>query len=489
MSVPSVIFNKVNSNLGSVGPDATGRLAIIAPGSAGSLNAPAAFARQDLALAAVGYGPLVEDASYDMNVAGKPVVLIRPATSTAATYTSVTFTGTGSSVVTAGGSSPVDDYDVIVTVVVGGTRGTPGITYTYSLDGGSNTSGVQALGSSTTLTIPNSGVSFSLAAGTLVASDSWTCSTAHARMTDADLPAALESLRVTALPWEAVLIDSEIGTGTVSIVDTWLAGLETVGKFRMAFMAVRRKTAPVPAGETEAAYLTAMTTIMASTTSIRVSVSADAGALASLVNGLLLPRSTALALAARSMLIPIGEDPAAVARGPVPGFILPSGTGAPKWHDEMLYPGLDDIRLTTLRSFPGAQGTFINNARVASSNGSDYVFTQHIRVMNRACEIAFQVLSTQLSIGVGKKAPDPITGQVYILEQSAQKIEALVNAQLTNALKGQCVGAAFVMSRTDDLSANTGATVHGEVQVDPLAYIKTFAVNAVFVKQIGVTTT
>jgi hypothetical protein len=189
---------------------------------------------------------------------------------------------------------------------------------------------------------------------------------------------------------------------------------------------------------------------------------------------------------ARAMLIPLGEDPAFVSRGNLPGAGIGDGAGNPYWHDEEVYPGLDGLRLTALRTVNGENGVYINNANVISPPGSDYVYLQHLRIINRACELAYQQLTKELSKGVGKKAPDPVTGLIYILEADAQAIEAEVNGVVETALAGQVQAVAFQLSRTDDLSSNQGATVHSALQAVALAYIKQFLVAAGFTKFITI---
>src|SRR5262249_19548899 len=153
-------------------------------------------------------------------------------------------------------------------------------------------------------------------------------------------------------------------------------------------------------------------------------------------------------LAARLMKIAFGRDAAYVADGPVPGAQLSDSRGNPNHHDENFYPGLDALRLVTLRTFDRKQGVYITNANVISSAGSVFVYAQHFRVMNRACEIAFDVLSEQLSRGIHKNPKPGPLGQIYIAEEDAQAIESLVTASLQELI-GQVTDLKFKLSRTD----------------------------------------
>ncbi|MBX3218917.1 MAG: hypothetical protein KF795_00275 [Labilithrix sp.] len=479
--LPSVSIFKSDGNTGVVKPSADGILAIIAPSQHGTPNQPGAFARRDLALAEHGFGPLVEVAAYHMDVAGKPVVLIRSAASTAATAGTVTTTGGGTATHTvATPANILDDFDILITYGNGGTQGVAGITYTTSLDGGLTNSPFQALGTATSLTIPNSGVTVDVGAGTILPGQKVSFSTKGPRSTNADLVDALEALRTYGGAWSDLLVVAEADATMVATLDLWLSAREAEGKFKtFVANAVPRDAAT----QTEAQYATAMTAAFGSASSIRGCVCADQGYVVSSLRGIRMRRPVSIGFAARGMASDISRDAAFVADGPIAGYQIADDRGNPLFHDEALYPGLDDLRLTTLRSFHGREGTFITNPLLLSPSGSDYVFWQHARVMNKACDIAFQLLTNRLSQGVRK---DRATG--FILEEDAQEIEALVQAELDKQLvtPGRVSGAVFLLSRTDDLSSNAGAVLNAEIQVSALAYVKRFAVTSKFVKRIVV---
>lgn len=488
--LPSADIQKKDFQTGGAPPSSIGILAIIAAAATGTTNVPGSFARDDLAVDAYQYGPLTEYGSYHLQVAKKPVVLCKCAASVAGAYGSVTSDAKGgTSVVSTDGSVlPVDEFDFVLTIKTGGTIGVAGITYTDSHDNGDSTSGVKALGTQTSLTYSKSNIKINFGSGTLVAGATYRFFTTRPHPNDADLPASLNAMKLTRLPWEGVLIDAECGTGTVGLVDTWLQGLEALGQFKFALLNTRHKTEPVPTAEDETAYATAMTTIVQNSASIRLCVGADAADYVSTLTGISQPRPVSMFLGARAMQIPVGEDPAFVSRGNIAGASIADGNGNPRWHDEDLYPTLDDQRLVVMRSFApgGPQGTYICNANVLSPSGSDYVWLQHVRTMNLACTIAWQRLSKLLSMGVGKQPPDPTTGKVFILETDAQRIESYVNAGFSPALDGQVNGVSFTLARNDDLSANAQSTVHGTVKIVALAYLKKFVVEAAFSKTIAV---
>lgn len=486
--IPNVKVTKLNGNTGTVKPGSKGVHAIIAPSSAGTVNQPQAVSKVSIAQSSFGGGLLVDAAAYMMAASGNPVLMIKGNATTAGTNSAVTKVGTGTSVITATGA-PIDDYSVLLTWIVGGTQGITGPTYTLSLDGGKTTGPVTALGVAVTIAINMgtvvTGSSFALAAGTFVAGDTATITCTGPRMTSTDVTNALDALRTSGASWEIVTILGHDGIGaSVTLVDAWLALREAEGRYRGFIMNNAFRTV---ASQTEAQYLTAQQTVWSGVASIRGCVGYDGGDLISVLpgNGITQKRPTALALAGRAAKIAYGTDPAYVQDGPIPGFALADTRGNPNNHDENLYPGADALNLVSLRTFDRKAGTFITNANVISSVGSDFVWIQHIRTMNRGCEIAFDTLTSQLSRGVGKNPKPGPNGEIYIAEEDAQRIEALVNQNLAE-LRGQVSDLLFTLSRTDNIGANGPVVLNGELKISALAYVKEFDVNASFVRTITV---
>lgn len=484
MTTPNVTISKNVFTTTQAPASTVGILAIAACSSTGTTLQPSSFARSDLAINAYGYGPLAEYAAYDISVANNPVVLVKGVAGVAGSYTGLNTSGkTGSSAVTTSGT-PYDTYYVLVRVVTGGTIGVAGITFTYSLDGGNTTSGTTALGTASSYTIPNTGVVFNFAAGTLVAADSWFVFTNRPLMDDTGVTAALAAIGMTRLPYEGILLDCSASASTVGLIDAILQGWEGNGVFKFALMNARYKLEPEPTAESEATYAAAMQTLFQNQTSIRVCVGGDGAHVPSLITGYNQKRPVSMLLGARAMSIPIGVDPAYVATGPINGAALSDTNGNPYDHDEDLYPTLDSLRLVSMRSFApaGPQGAYITNANTIQPSGGAFPYLQHVRIMNRACEIAWFVLTTQLSRGVRKNPnPDPVTGAVYIFEPDAAAIESLVNDALVQPLKGQVSASLFSLSRTDNLNV-VPCIVTGVLSIVALAYIKGYTVQSQFSK-------
>lgn len=488
--LPAVTLQKnVFSTVGAP-PSQVGILAIIAASSTGTYNQPGGFARTDLAVSAYGYGPLTDYTAYDIDVSGNPAVLIRANATFAGSYNGLVTSIAGTAIVTNGVTAPYDHYAIGINIVAGGSVGTTGITYTYTTDGGNLTSGVQALGTATTLTVPNTGVSFGLTSGqTFLANDSWTVFTERPLPNDADVLTSLTALSLSRVPWELALVDSSMTTSTVGLIDTFLAGLESRGIFKGVLLNTRFKLEPEPTAESEAAYLAVLTTLVQNQTSIRICVGADGGHVPSQITAWNLKRPTSLFVAARAMGTAIGVDPAYVAVGPLEGVQIANNLGNPFDHDEDLYPNLDGLRLMTLRSFApgGPQGVYCTNANTIQPTGGAWPYLQFIRIGNAAATVCWFILSTQLSRGVRKNPKaDPVTGAVYIFEPDAATIESLVNVNFTGQpFKGQVNAIQFSLSRSDNV-ALVPCIVTGLLSIVALAYIKGFQVQLQYNKTIQV---
>jgi hypothetical protein len=477
--LPRVKVNKQDGQTGVVKPGGEGVLAIIAPSGAGTVNQPQAYTDANKALTDLGYGLLVSSAAYVMGVAGNPCVLIKGTGTTAGAYSAVTHTGAGTSVVSAhAATKPLDDFTVVFTFTAGGTIGVAGILFTYSLDGGVNVSAVQALGTATSFTIPNTGVQIDFAAGTILLGQTEAFTTTGPRLTQGDMDSAMTALAAYGGAWEGVLVLGIDATSTiVGDLDTTLSALEAKGKYRFFGLNTRKMNA----GESEATFSAAMTTAAAAMASIRGFVGTDCADMADLVNDCVQQRPTALFAAARAMAVPISVDLARVSDGPLSNCAIADVRGNPNHHNEDASPGLDDLRLVTLRTIPGRDGAFITNPNLISSAGSDYVYLQHARVMNKAAELAFQSLTGLLSSGITKNNAGHIT------EGNALQIEELVKPTLVGQLftPKHVSGLDFVLHRDDDLSSNAPATLTSDIEILPLVYAKKFDVNAKFVRKLS----
>ena len=504
--IPGMSVQRLDGQTGVVRPSSVGILAIIAAATTGTPNVATQYSDNTTVLQAFQSGPLVRYGTYSMGVSKKPVLLVAcNATTPGACGTVLQLSNGGTSVATAGGTAPVDEFNFLLTWVKGGTRGTAGATYKVSLDGGNVTSGETALGTATSIVVnyPNStnptGITINLSAGTFAAGGSIQMFTTRPQPNASDITAALEALRVTNLPWESLKVDIDADETVVGLVDTWLAGLEADGVFNEGAINVRHKLQPVSWVPNELAFASSQAAPIESeqtystvgvvagfsaAASDRLIVGYDAADATDPTTGLIQPVPADLVTMSVAMGIPLGQDPAWKAAGNIPSVNIYDQNNSPKWHDERRYQLGDSQRFTTLRTWSGSQGVYINNARLFSSNGSDYVFLQQGRVMNAALTAAYQLYTQQCGRGVGKTAADPTTGAVYIAEASAQSIETYVQEGVLEAVNGQVVGVQFQIIRTTDIGSNAGASLPAKIKVACLAYIKNEPVVTQFVRTI-----
>jgi hypothetical protein len=463
MTQPSVTITQLDGALGVLPPSAGALFALIGASSSGPTAVPATYARVRDIVAAYGAGPLVEAACHYVERYGRPVVLVRTGTSTAGTMGTVVVTGVaGTSVVTAtSGAAPVDDYEVVVRIVTGGTRGTAGITYRVSLDGGRNFGPVLDLGTATALAISGAGVSFDLATGTLLAGDVWTCRTTAPNANGTELGAALDALFATTVTWELCHIVGRLDGTLFDVADPKFTGAGEVGKYRAWIGSFRMPTV----GETPAQYLTAFSTAFGSKATRHGMVCAGAAWITSSVSGRRFLRPAAFAIAAREAAVSQEINTADVNLGPLPGVSIRDDAGNPLHHDESVNPGLDDARACVLRTWDGVQGVYVNRPRLLSPDGSDYQILPHRRVLNIALAVLRQYFVRRLNKPV---RVDRTTG--FILEADALEIEAGATAAMRAALlaKPKASAVQFSLSRTDNLLSSK--TMTGSARVIPLAY-------------------
>lgn len=466
-----VILNQLDNQLGLT-DDGGRRGAIVACASAGPIGVPATYARKGDVISTFGGGPLVEAACWVLDNTGRPVTLCRCDQTTDGAYGTVDDDGVaGTSVITAhSATKPIRSSEVRIDFPAGGTVGTAGITYTWSLDDGRTTSPVTALGTATTILLADANAQIDLAAGTIVAGDFVRVRTTEPAPNATQIGDALEALSQTEARWKVCLVDAPIDASLFGAIVSAATAMEALGlepRFLGAFRVPNE-------GESEATYKAAFDTIFASLTSRRICLGAGAAEYQSPVSqrrylGRLGPDMLATVLP-----MPLGRDAARVRNGPRPATVSISDRGNPKHHDERFFPGLDDSRASTYRTrHPRFRGVYWKNIRVMSETGSDFRYWQHLDVMSEAREIVRATLETFSSDDV---LVTKTTG--FILEEEAAHIDEVVNAALAAGLGDAVTDATFKLSRTDVLLSTS--TLGGALRVTPLGYLKHFEVDVGF---------
>lgn len=478
MTVPNVKFNRRDNQLGIVTASDHNTLAVVGCSVGGTLAVctPARFTRSQDVKDACGSGNLVEDLCFLIENFGIAPVVTRASIVTAGSYGTPDVTGvTGTSVVTAHAATvPWDDADLLVEVLLGGTIATGPISYRYSQDDGLTYSVAKALGTLTVLTIPETNAAFDLAAGTLVTGDKFKVRTAAPKPDAAALDLALVALQNTQTDWDGVFILPPVDGTSAAAIETRAVAMEAAETERIFFGNFRRPAI----GESEATYKAAWDTAFSAIDAPFLSIGSDGSDTLSPITFARPWRPQALGMAGRFATTRPGRDLAAVADGAMPSSIqIVDANGNPKRHDERIFPGLDDSRASTYRSFRSKKfpGVYINNARVMSAPGSDIAFVQHRRISNLVCSIVRDVLTRYLSIDL---LADATTG--YILEAEALDVDANVNAALkTNVVDTRdATSVVFKLNRTDN--ALSTFLLKGVCRTIPLLYPKFFNVDVGF---------
>lgn len=482
MTQPTVNITELNGALGILPPSSSTMLALYGVSTSGS-SVPQSFGTVTALKAALGGGPLVDAAAHYLERYGNPV-LCMPASAKnngsfpgSPSFTAPVFTGTGTSVVTIDAASTSDnDYEVRVDIVNGGTRGTAGITYKYSLDGGRTYSKTLSLGTATAIVVGTTGITFNLAAGTLVAGDYWTAAAFAPTPLNANITADLTLLGQSAQPWSLLYYVGPVTSTVAGYLDAFMATMYSAHKPRAW---IGNVAVPVMANNhtvaSEATTLTAATTAMGSyETTFGVVCFGDVRCRSSLTGGYH-RRPVAMLVAAREASLSEEQNSADINLGPLPSAQLTDSNGNPSCHDESIYPGADDARFTALRSWPGYSGVYVNRPRIFSNDTSDFQLLPHRRVLNLAHVALYAYFVRRLNAPVQVNTS---TGR--ILESTAKEMEAGATAMLRATLgaRPKASGWSVTISRDDNILSTK--TIHVTARVIPLGYPETIAIELGF---------
>ena len=362
------------------------------------------------------------------------------------------------------GTTPNDDYEIVIEYIDGGTRGVDGITYKESRDGGRNFTAKKALGTATSITVADTGgVIVDIGAGTINAGQTVAFPTVAPLWNNTELGTALDVAKASVLKKGIFHIVGPIGGSAFDLIETKLAGKKYawVGNTRTAVGA-----------ETEANYLASLAGVFSARASKNGMLCAGACWHISQVSGNQYRRPAAFALGALQGSVSEEVNIANADVGLLPGCAVrdENGNVVVGLHDETANPGLDDARFATLRTWDdevGADiaGVYPNRPRLFSPENSDFYLMPHRLVMNLAHATVSAYFARRLSkeVVVSRK-----TG--YMLESEALEIESGATNAMRSVLlaKPKASDAYVVLSRTDNLLAKAPMT--GRYRVVPLAY-------------------
>lgn len=375
--LPDVYTTIQDGGLGILPPSTDGAHALIGVASSGPQNAVVSITRLEDALATFGSGPLVESIGVKLALGARPVYAVRGAASTAGTTVAGTVTKDATSTGTVAFTGAAQDSaDGIVKIVRGGVL--TAATFIFSLDGGNTWSaekavgagGVQNLGLNITATF-----AVGVAPG-FVAGDTFAFAATAPAMTSADLSAAIDAVLADPREWEALHVVGGVSAAIAAAVAQKLVTAESNYRYGHAIL----ETVLPTAGQTVAAWQTALTTDYAAFASKRVSVVASFGTVVSPVTGRVQRRNLGSHYAAWLLTDRVSASPGRVVRGAVPGIVSLG-------HDEFVSPGLDAFGFVTFRSYIGLRGAYVTNGRIFAGPVSDYQFAELRRTMDKACRL------------------------------------------------------------------------------------------------------
>lgn len=405
-----------------------------------------------------------------------------------ATFTGTVQSGSGTSVMTFTGT-PYDDYFPLVTITTGGTVGTNGIIFTVSLDAGRLTGPSIPLGTATTYTIAQTGLTINFEnAKTLVAGDTARCSTMGPQFAVAGVQACLSALQATGYAlsgWGSIHVAA--GRAGVSAADCatmqgYLDSLVTGGIYTGIMTTARDAYAPTAwggAGETENAWITSVLTDYSAASAKRM---LSSGGFYNMPSAYPTPaasapryrRPLAWAQAARQVAIPPQRHSGRVRDGALSQIVVSPTTDPTDgfiYHDERVTPAFDVYRngsgrLCCATTWDGQQGFFIYDPLMLSPIGSDFYMWPFRAVMDVACKLVRQSAITLINSDIRLNQ----NGTIYVNE--ALSIEAQINQVLKDNMTAvnMISGASVSVDRTNNV--RTTSTVIITVTINARGYIR-----------------
>ena len=296
--------------------------------------------------------------------------------------------------------SPLDAYQVSVRIVRPGASLASNVaTYRLSLDGGRTYGDEYAMPVNGVVTPANTGLTLTFTNGggggsAFSEGDLFEFRTTAPAPTLSNINAAWAGMLANNNDVEVVhivgAVDSITATGIASLANAAL----TSAKPRIVLLEARDQGS----GESEAAWMQSLNDDFANFVSDRVGIVAGAAEVYLSAVGRYGRRRAGMVVAARAALVPISEDLAWVARGP-----LPSVTAI--YHDEDANPGLNAGRFITLRQHQGLPGYYITNPLLMAAPDSDFQLLQYRRVWDRAFRVLRRVMLRYLSQDLALNPP------------------------------------------------------------------------------------
>ncbi len=446
--VQEVGFGESDGNIGAPPPDDSRTVLIMAPCSSGTPNTVYSVGTPD-AIAPLGNGPGPEVSRLLLELGGRPV-LVMPLTTTPGVLSTVTQpAGTPPAVGLTGNSQ--DNYDGRIEMLVAGVIGTS--KFRYTLDGGQTWSG--PIFTAATYPIPDSGVTLTFAAGTYVLGDVYTWTGGAPTYNASAINSAFDAAALTDFGFGIVYVVGEASGATPTLRATACAALVAAATAKQLSLYNQKRPVRIflEAPMVADAELTNAFGSFTGSGSRSPSVFAAWGRVRSAMpHG----RAPLVSLGRLIMTLimdkPIGKDAAAFQDDTYSGKLGPSLVPGTNVRDERKTPGLDAAGFSTVKTFMGIKGVYLENVRLMSQFGSDYKYVQHGQVIDRLLVVGRAALLPFLSRRLDVKVePEEEAGR--LTESEALHIEETCKAPINDALKEpkHIVDFRFIVSRTINL--------------------------------------
>ena len=381
------------------------------------------------------YGPTVVSSgtNWVYRVPGTLTTL----TFAAGTYVSskiYTIATTGVITVTSGGlanvtqvSSPMDAYELQVTVTTSGALALA--QFTYSLDGGNTVSAPMA--TAATVVLPNTGVVLGFTSAAYVDGDVYTATCVNATYLAADVTAAIVAALGQSTPFEGVdLIGMPASAASAYAFAAALdLELQAAAASNKVFL---WGICNCPTVEADATVTAAFASFTSATG--RVSVCVGTENLTSLATGLILKRPSGWSYGTRLASIRYAESPGWVGRGGLAAIRdIQNAYGTTGANGAATADTFDSARFVTLCQGNGyPPGTYVTHPNTMALATSDYSWIMNVRVADYAATIAQAALTLYLQ---QDWRINPDNGQLD--KRDAGTINAKITQILTDALIGE----------------------------------------------------
>lgn len=429
-------------------------------------------------------GPLIDSTSRILGNGGGPVLVTRVTASVAGDISAIVASGAGPTIAD-NSSDPLNHFEVVITITKGGALGTS--EYIYSLDGNLSVSG--ALVTAAGVTLDNTGIDLTFAAGTYVVGETYTFSTTAPHYNSTNLGTFYDAVTVSEQQFDFFIatgqpVDAEAGA---LLAATHVTRLNTLfNSFQRPYRLMMNGGEDVPA-----TFLTEYVNFVGERVAVlygEVTAPAPSGTLGRAFAFHPVVTEAGIRATGNVISTDLMQVSGAQSVGALPGVVAIS-------HNEYTTPaGLDAAKIGTTRTMmsPRRRGYFLTNVHLRSAVGSDFQFWQHGRIMDVACIVATGELEGMLGRGFSTNAD----GTGTLTEASAQKIENQVQKALDDVLGNAIFGQGpttvdgefghvsrvrFQVSRTNNfLSTNT---IIATVSIVPRGYAKRIEVTLSYTLQ------